>query len=135
MEAEIKILEGITAVGISGSNHWVPLDGSKAFKGREAANSPMELVLIALGGCTAMDVASILTKMHQPFSDLKILLNAEQKEEYPRVFTKIMIKYVITGDVEVGKLEKAISLSQEKYCPVSAMLGCACPIEWEYDIK
>lgn len=135
MDAEIKMLEGLTMVGISGSNHWVPLDSLRTFNGREGANKPMELVLIALGGCTAMDVASILTKMHQPFSDLRIFLNAEQREEHPRIFTKIMMKYVITGNVETEKLEKAISLSQEKYCPVSAMLGCSCSIEWEYEIK
>lgn len=135
MEAEIKLLEGISTVGISESNHWVPMDGSKAFEGREAANTPMELVLIALGGCTAMDVASILAKMHQSIRDLRVTLNAEQSEEYPRVFTKIRMKFIVEGEVEPEKLEKAITLSQEKYCSVGAMLRCACPIEWESEIK
>lgn len=134
MEAEIKLVEGLTAVGISDSNHWVPMDGDRKYDGREGANMPMEMVLMALGGCTGMDVASILSNMHEPYSDIRVKLEAEQSEELPKVFTSIMINFIVKGNVDPKKLERAISLSQDKYCPVAAMLKNACPIEWEFEI-
>jgi len=135
MEAEIKMVKGITTVGISDSNHWVPMDGLKDFNGAEGANKPMELVLIALGGCTVMDVISILSKMHQPFKGLGAKLSAEVSQEHPKVFERIKIKYIVEGEVEPEKLERAITLSQDRYCPVSAMLRNVCSIEWEYEIQ
>ena len=135
VEAEIKMLKGITTMGKSDSNHWVAMDGMKDFDGSEGANKPMELVLIALGGCTAMDVISILTKMRQPFKGLSARLSAEVTQEHPKVFERIKIKYIVEGEVDPEKLERAITLSQERYCPVTAMLRKACPIEWEYEIQ
>ena len=135
MEAEIKLVEGLTTVAISESNHWIPIDGAKSFNGREGANKPMELVLIALGSCTAMDVLSILAKMRQTVTDLRVKLKADQQEEHPKVFTKIEMNFMVKGEVAPEKLEKAITMSQEKYCPVAAMLKISCPIEWEYVIE
>ncbi|MDP6155926.1 MAG: OsmC family protein [Candidatus Thermoplasmatota archaeon] len=135
MEAEINMLEGITTVGKSDSNHWVTMDGLKDFNGAEGANKPMELVLIALGGCTVMDVISILSKMHQPFTGVGAKLSADVSEEHPKVFERIKIKYIVDGKVEPEKLERAIKLSRDRYCPVSSMLRKACPIEWEYEIR
>jgi len=135
MEAEIKMVEGLTTLGMSESNHWIPIDGARDFNGREGANKPMELVLIALGSCTAMDVLSILAKMRQNVTDLRLKLQADQQEEHPKVFTKIHLNFMVKGDVNPEKLERAITLSQEKYCPVAAMLKISCPIEWEYVIE
>lgn len=134
MDAEIRLVDGITTVGIGESNHWVTMDGPEIHKGRAGANKPMELLLIAQGGCTAMDVLSILTKMHQPYTDMTVRVNGTQGQEHPRVFTSIKITYIVTGKVDPAKLEKAIVLSLEKYCPISAMLGKACSIEWDYEI-
>ena len=135
MEAEIKLVEGLTTVGISESNHWIPIDGARDFNGREGANKPMELMLIALGSCTAMDVLSILAKMRQPVTDLRVKLKADQQEEHPKVFTNIHLNFMVKGDVAPEKLERAITLSQTKFCPVAAMLKISCPIDWEYVIE
>jgi len=134
MEAEIRLVDGLTTVGMSDSNHWMPIDGPKDFGGHEGANKPVELLLISLGSCTAMDVLSILGKMRQPYEDLTVRITAEQREEHPRIFTSIKLRYLVKGKVDPGKLEKAISLSQERYCPISAMLRDVVPIEWEYEM-
>lgn len=128
------MLDGLTVMGMSDSNHWVALDGPRDFRGREGANKPMELLLISLGGCTAMDVLSILGKMREPYTGLVVKVRAEQSEEHPRVFRNIHLRYIVEGEVDPAKVEKAIRLSQERYCPVTAMLREAVPIEWEYEI-
>jgi len=104
MEVQIRQVEGLTFVAKGESNHWVTIDGPKEFFGSEAAPRPMELLLIALGSCTASDVASILRK--------KIQGNNLQKEH----------------------LERAIELSQNKYCPISSMLRKAVEIKYSYRV-
>lgn len=133
MEATIKQITGITFAGKATSNHWVMLDGKKEFGGAEGANSPMELVLIALGGCTGMDVVSILEKMRVQFDRFEIALSSEQAKDYPRVFTRVKIEYHFWGtDIPKDKVEKAIQLSQEKYCSVSAMVKKTARVTTEY---
>jgi putative redox protein len=123
MEAEVVQVRGITFVGKSGSGHWATMDGSADFRGSEGASSPKELVLTALGGCTGADVASILYKMKEKINRFEINLNAEISEEHPKVFTKIHLTYNFWGeDLKEENIAKAITLSQEKYCSVSAML-------------
>jgi putative redox protein len=94
----------------------------------------MELVLVALGGCTGMDVVSILGKMKVKFTDFKISITAEEKEEYPKIFKKIHIKYLIYGDVPEDKVKKAIELSQTRYCSVSGILRKSAEVTYEYEI-
>jgi len=112
--------------------HDIILDASKEFGGTDSGARPKTLLLSALGGCTAMDVVSILNKMRVDFTGLKIHVSAELTEEHPKVFKLIHLKYVFSGnDLPKDKLEKAVTLSQEKYCGVSAMLIKACPITYE----
>jgi len=112
--------------------HEIILDASKEFGGADNGARPKTLLLTALGGCTAMDVVSILNKMRVDFTGLKIQVSAELTEEHPKVFKSIHVKYVFSGNgLPMDKLEKAVSLSQEKYCGVSAMLIKACPITHE----
>lgn len=90
----------------------------------ESGPRPMQLVLLGLCGCTGMDVVSILKKKRQPFTSLKVKATAERAEEHPRVFTEIHLEFVIKGeDVDPKAVERAIELSQTKYCSASAMLG------------
>jgi putative redox protein len=136
MEAEVVQVRGITFVGKAGSGHWATMDGSKEFRGSEGANSPKELVLSALGGCTAADVASILYKMKEKINRFEIALNAEVSEEHPKVFTNIHLTYKFWGKVlKEENIVKAISLSQEKYCSVSAMLKKTVNITYSHEIN
>ena len=135
MKIEVKMANGLTLLAKGESGHWTVLDGSEEFGGHEAATKPMELLLISLAGCTAMDVISLLNKMRVNFKDLRVKVEAKQKEEHPKVFTSINLEYIIYGnDLKNEKIEIAINKSQEKYCPVTAMLKENVPIKYSYKV-
>ncbi|MGQ9734692.1 MAG: OsmC family protein, partial [Candidatus Bipolaricaulia bacterium] len=131
MRARVKWSERLQFVGMAESGHAVVLDGAPEVGGSDSASRPMELVLIALGGCTGMDVVSILKKMRVEWERFEIGLEAEQAEEHPKAFTKIHLIYRIWGDdIPEDKLKKAIDLSQERYCSVTAMLKGSAKISY-----
>jgi putative redox protein len=103
--------------GVADSGHTIIVDGDKA-----DGNSPMELVLIGLCGCTGYDVASILRKKREQFSSLEIRAEAERAADPPSVYTRIKLIYRVGGKVSQKAVEDAVRLSKEKYCSVSAML-------------
>ena len=114
--------------GIASSGHAVPMDGDKA-----TASSPMELVLIALCGCTGYDVVSILQKKREPFTSLEVRAQAERATESPSVYTEIKLTYRIGGKASRKAVEDAVRLSKEKYCSVSAMLDKTAKIRAEIE--
>src|SRR5947199_5176212 len=105
-------------VGTSSSGHALVVDAAK----EKTANSPMELVLIGLCGCTASDVVSILRKKREPFTSLEVRAQAERTPNPPSVYTEIKLIYRVGGKVSRKAVEDAVRLSKEKYCSVSAML-------------
>ncbi|MFI5253612.1 MAG: OsmC family protein [Bacteroidota bacterium] len=134
--AIVKQVQGVTLLGKSDSNHWVVMDGSEKFGGSSAGSSPKELLLMALGGCTANDVIPILTKKRIQFDHIDIHLTATAREEQPQVFTSIHIEYVVYGeDIDPSAIERAIELSTTKYCSISAMLGATAKITHSYRIE
>jgi putative redox protein len=136
MEARVVHIEGVTFSAKADSNHWITMDGPTELGGSEAGARPKELVLLGLGGCTASDVASILIKMREPLRRFEIDLKAEDAREHPRVFTKIHLTYKFWGEnLNPANIEKAINLSTEKYCSVSAMLIKAVEITHSYEIN
>jgi putative redox protein len=116
----------------SGSHHEIIVDGDKS-----AGNSPMELLLIGLCGCTGYDVVSILQKKREPFTSLEIRAQAERAPDSPMVYTSIKLIYRVGGKVSHKSVEDAVRLSKEKYCSVSAMLEKSAKIttEIEYDAQ
>jgi putative redox protein len=130
MQAIVKRVEGLTFVGKADTNHWVVMDGHKESGGADAGASPKELVLIALGACSAFDVEGILKKRCLEVRSLEVELDADVAAEHPKVFTEVRLTYRIEGSVPTPEIERAVRLSQEKYCSVSAMLRHACPIRW-----
>src|ERR1700688_1396421 len=104
--------------GIASSGHSIVIDGDKA-----AGNSPMELVLIGLCGCTGYDVVSILRKKREPFTSLEVRAEAERASDQPSVYTAVKLIYRVGGKVSRKAVEDAVRLSKEKYCSVSAMLA------------
>lgn len=134
-KAFVKQVQGITFVGKTDSNHWITMDGPENFGGSNAGIRPKELILISLAGCTGSDVASILQKKKVKFDGFEMNITAEQQEEHPQVFTKINLEYVFYGkNLPVNEIERAIELSQTKYCSVTAMLQKAMPVEHTYRI-
>jgi len=100
--------------------------GRQIIMGAPKGFSPMELLLISLAGCTGMDVASILEKKRQPIQAFKVIVRGLRREDYPKIYTELEVEYKLYGTaLDARDVEQAISLSQEKYCSVSAMLGKA----------
>lgn len=114
--------------GIAGSGHKILLDGDK-----KAANSPMELVLIALCGCTSYDVVSILQKKREPLKSLEVRAEAERAPAPPTVYTEIRLVYRVGGKVSHKAAEDAVRLSEEKYCSVAAMLNKTAKISYKIE--
>ncbi|MGA9642807.1 MAG: OsmC family protein [Terriglobales bacterium] len=118
IEAAVKWTDEERYVGAATSRHSIVMDTAK----EKTANSPMELVLIALCGCTASDVVGILRKKREPFAALEVQAKGERAEGYPAVYTAIHLTYKVRGEVSKKAMEDAVRLSKEKYCSVSAML-------------
>ncbi len=136
MQTRIKWLDNMSFVGESGSGHSVVLDGSPEHGGRNLGVRPMEAVLIGLGGCSAFDVMLMLKKARQRVTDCEVLLDAERADEVPAVFTKIKLSYIVTGiELSEKQVNRAVSLSVEKYCSVTKMLEKTVLIEHEVQIK
>jgi putative redox protein len=112
-------------LGQAGSAHAIVVDGDK-----KTGNSPMELVLIALCGCTGYDVASILGKKREPFTSLEVRAEAERAATPPTVYTAIRLVYRVGGKVSHKSVEDAVRLSEEKYCSVAAMLNKTAKISY-----
>jgi putative redox protein len=135
-KAYLKQVKGITFAGKADSNHWITMDGPEDFGGSNAGIRPKELLLLSLAGCTASDVVSILQKKRVKLDDFEINISAEMTEEHPKLFTKIDLEYVFYGDGIAEKdVERAIELSETKYCGVTAMLEKTLEINHTYRIE
>ena len=112
--------------------HTIKIDADEKFGGTNYGPRPKALLLSGLAGCTGMDVVSILKKMQMPWDSFSLEIEGDTTDEHPVVYNKINIKYIFTGrDLDAEKIKKAVTLSQEKYCGVSAMLGKTAEITWE----
>ncbi len=135
-KAYVKQIKGITFAGKTNSNHWITMDGPEEFGGSNAGIRPKELILIALAGCTGSDVVSILSKKRIKYDDFEMNLSGEVAETHPQVFTNIHIEFVFYGkDINPKDVERAIELSQTKYCSVTAMLEKAVKITHSFRIE
>jgi putative redox protein len=118
-------------VAMSPSGHAVTLDADRE---RNSAPGPMEMLLVALGTCTATDVVMILKKKRQELEALEVSVSGERAEEPPRVWTKIEIVYTLRGALNEKAVRDAIELSESKYCSVAAMLGKTAKISFRFEI-
>ena len=124
MNAKVKWQGRMTFEGSADSGFSVPLGSKPEVGGDNDGFRPMELIAVGLAGCTAMDVISILQKKKQQVSDFEVRVNAVRQEEHPKVFTDIDLEYVVSGkEIDPKAVERAVHLSEEKYCPAQAMLG------------
>ena len=112
----------------------VDIDGSADIGGQDLGARPMQLVLMALGGCTSMDVLSMLEKMRDEVQSYKVTVEAERAEDHPRVFTSIHVHYIFSGNINPKNIERAIQLSMDKYCSVTHMLNKTADITHSYEI-
>ncbi|HAA85909.1 MAG TPA: osmotically inducible protein C [Kosmotogaceae bacterium] len=132
MEFSMKRIGSMTFHARTPSGHDVIVDTKREFGGNECAATPMELVLVALMGCTSMDVVSILEKMKVEGYNMEVVVESEKAEQHPKAYTSIELTYRFRGeDLPKEKIMKAVNLSQDKYCSVSAMLGKAVSMSYK----
>jgi putative redox protein len=135
MKARVKWIENVCFMGESETGHAVVLDGAPEAGGRNLGMRPMEMLLISMGACSSFDVVTILKKARQPVTDCVAELQAERADEVPKVFTKIHVRFVVTGKgLNPAQVERAVKLSAEKYCSASIMLGKAAEVTHDFEI-
>ncbi len=135
MKAKIKWLEDVMFMGQSGSGHAIVMDGPPELGGKNMGVRPMEMMLMGLGGCTSFDVMLILKRSRQEVTDCVAELTAQRAEIDPKVFTKIHIHFIITGNnLKEKMVQRAVELSATKYCSASIMLAQTVDISHDYEI-
>ena len=122
-KARVKWIENMKFLGIGPSGKSMIMDAPEKSGGHGSAVTPGELVLIGLGGCTGVDVISMLTKMRVPFRDLQVEVEAEVVEDHPKIYKWVKTTYRFFGCQDEAKARKAVGMSKEKYCSVSAIVG------------
>ena len=135
MQATVKWIDGVMFVGETGSGHAVVMDGPVDHGGRNIGMRPMEMILLGLGGCSSFDVVQILQKGRNNIVQCVAEISAERVDTIPSVFSKIHLHFIVSGkDLKVSAVERAVSLSAEKYCSASIMLGKA-GVEMTHDFE
>jgi putative redox protein len=132
-ETRLHLVDGLHFVGTTPSGHTIDLDSN--VEGAASGATPMELQLVTLGGCSAMDTVSVLRKMRQEVSAYDVRLTSERAVEHPRVYTSIVMTHEIGGrDLSEAQVHRAIQLTMIRYCPVFAMLYPTVEIRERYEI-
>ena len=135
MNISVNWVDGMLMVGKSHSGHSITMDGPPEIGGDNLGVRPMEMLLLGVAGCTMIDVVTTLKKMRQELTHCETKVNAERADEHPKVFTDIHIQFIVKGqDLDPKKVEKAITLSAEKYCSASIMLGKTASITHDFEI-
>ncbi|CDI02235.1 conserved hypothetical protein [Candidatus Competibacter denitrificans Run_A_D11] len=136
MKTRITWLEEMAYVARSPSGHALVLDGPPELGGQNLGPRPMEMLLMGMGGCTAIDVVNILRKARQDLQGCELELEADRAESDPKVFTQIRVHFIFTGkNLSTKHIERAIELSAEKYCSASIMLGKTAQISHTFEIR
>lgn len=135
LQATVTLKGGMAFDAVATSGHTVALDSDEAVGGTNQGFRPMEMLLVGLGGCTAMDVISILRKMQQGVTSYQVKVQGNRAEEHPKVYTDITVEHVVKGKgLSIESVKRAVQLSATKYCPASAMLGKAAHIVHQYRV-
>jgi len=131
-KAVVRLAGSDLFVGFSPSGHAVPIDTDRT---RNSAPSPMELILLALGSCTGVDVVSILRKKRQSVTDYRVEVRGERREDYPRSYKRMEVHHIVTGrNISEQSVAQAIQLSEQKYCSVAATLRPTTEIVSSFEI-
>ena len=135
MNISVNWVEGLLMVGKSDSGHTITMDGPPEAGGENLGVRPMEMLLLGVAGCTMIDVITTLKKMRQDLSHCETKINADREIDHPKVFTDIHIQFIVKGkDLDAKKVDKAITLSAEKYCSASIMLGETATITHDFEV-
>ncbi|MBI4822731.1 MAG: OsmC family protein [Nitrospirae bacterium] len=131
MSIKVKYVDGLQFVGESDSGHAVVMDGTPDVGGNDTGMRPMELLLVSLGGCTGMDVISILKKKKENVTGLELNIKGEKAENYPKKYTSVNIEFTVKGKgISEDAVKRAIELSMDKYCSVKATIEPTAKVSW-----
>ena len=135
MNLSVNWVDGMLMVGKSHSGHSITMDGPTEIGGENLGVRPMEMLLLGVAVCTMIDVVTTLKKMRQDLSHCETKISAERANEHPKVFTDIHIQFLVKGkNLDSKKVDKAITLSAEKYCSASIMLGKTAKITHDFEV-
>jgi len=133
---KVKWIDGMRFVATDSAGHSIVMDTSKQVGGKGSGFSPLQLLLAALGGCTGIDIVDIMRKQRQKVADLEIVVSGERVKKPPRVYSSIHVEYRVKGlDIKEKALQRAIKLSEDKYCSVGAMLKAKAKVTTSYVIQ
>lgn len=133
---KVKWIDGLRFIATDNSGHSIVMDASKQSGGEDSGFIPIQLLLIALGGCTGMDVVHIMRKQRQQINGFEVLVSGTRVKKYPRVYKDIRVEYKIKGrDIKENAVQRAVQLSEGKYCSVGAMLRAKAKITSNYIIQ
>ena len=133
--ARVKWVEGTRFIGESGRGHAVLMEGIAPEGGVAVGISPMEMLLLGMGGCTSIDVVMILQKARENVTDCVVEIAGERADEIPKVYTRIHAHYIVTGHgLKPAAVERAIKLSAEKYCSATIMLAATAEVTHDFEI-
>jgi len=133
---KVKWIDGLRFVANDDKGHSIVMDVSKEHGGEGSGFGPMQLLLASLGGCTGIDVLEILRKQRQKLEDLEMIVSGERVAEPPRVYDKVHVEYRLKGkDLKEKAVQRAIQLSQDRYCSVGATLKAKAKVSYDYDIQ
>ena len=138
MEVKVKLkqIEGLSLAAHSNSNHWITMDAPPELGGSGSGSRPLEVLLMGIAGCAAMDIIAILKKKRVDFSHFETDVTAQRTDEHPHIYTDIHFKYTIYGkNIKPESIERAIKLTDEKYCGGIAMIRGVSKIAHNYEIK
>ncbi len=136
MDAKVIWKQKMSFEGTADSGFKIPLGTSSDFGGDDDGFRPLELLAIGLAGCTAMDVISILAKKKQEVKNFEVRVHADRASEHPKVFTRLIIEYVVSGkNLDQAAVERAVELSETKYCSAQAMFKKVAPMELKITVK
>ena len=135
MKATVNWQQNMTFIGTADSGFPLKMDSDESVGGNNDGARPMEMLVLGLAGCTAMDVISILRKKRQDVTQFEVKLDAPRSKEHPKVFTRALITYIVTGTgVSEEAVLRSIELTATKYCPAQFMFSQVFPIELQYEI-
>jgi putative redox protein len=136
MNAKVRWTGGLSFEATGDSGHAVRMDASKEFKGSDSGSRPTELLLMALGGCTGMDVVSILEKKRLAIDDFWVEVSAGKTDTHPKMLKEFKVKFVLVGkNIPRKDVERAVELSADKYCTVGAMMKASTTVTHEVEIR
>ena len=120
--------------GIDSQGHTTLMEAHKNYGGSGEGITPMDLFLIALGGCAGIDIVGMLEARKQQLEAYEVVIDGERREDYPKFFKKIALRFILKGELDDNVVERVVALTMTKVCPIAAMLSKIAEVTWSYEI-